>query len=522
MGTEVSIASNHHCRRGDVCLRTGSGNLAAVLPAPRVAVPGSTLTRRRRSIGRTSVVLIALAALLLTTIPASAAGVAVRPFEEEIWDEDPSKVEEVAEELGLVDLRTHDLSRTRLTDSGYAGKGLTVTIPKGGYRGFGPFDRLDPAPQEAWFRYHIKLDNWNAASTGKLPGLAGLYGSSGRGCIRPTETNRGWSARGMFGAPGTHGAPEGKVPIGTYLYHANQAGDCGDGLWWGSLEQGRWYCVEGQVRMNTPGKNNGLLRTWLNGKQRLSRSDIQYRRAGETNIGVRHMWHNVYFGGQWSTPNPLTLQYDQVVVSDSGRVGCMRPFTDIGNTMHAGSIRELHALGYLYGCDYRQACPSRLLTRGEGAAFISRILSLPVANKDYFSDDTGTYQGVINRLAAAGITRGCAPGRFCPDRTMTRAEFATMLGRALGLSGSASDAFKDDGGHTLESDINRFAAAGLTTGCGSGRFCPDRSLPRDEAASFFNRSLDLLVKPLSLASVEPPPDWPPEGDPPPIPPEEQD
>ena len=473
-------------------------------------------------ISRTTTIVLVGATLFLTTIPAMAEDVAVRPFEEETWDEDPAKVEEVAEELGLVDLRSADLSRTQRSN-GYAGEGLDIRIPANAYRGFGPFDRLEPVPQEAWFRYHIRLSKWNAASTGKLPGFAGIYSSSGRGCIRPTETSPGWSARTMFGAPGTQGAPDGKVPVGTYLYHANQAGDCGDGLWWGSLEQGRWYCIEGYVKMNTPGQNDGVLRAWLNGNRRLNMTSVQYRRAGETNIGVRHMWHNVYFGGSWPTPNPLTLQYDEVVVSDSGRVGCMRPFTDIGNTMHARSIRELHALGYLYGCDYRKACPHEVLSRGEAAAFLSRTLGLPVADRDYFKDDNGsTFEGVINRLAAAGITRGCAPGRYCPTRTMTRAEFASMMVRALGIRGPASDAFRDDGGHTAEGDINRFAAAGLTSGCGSGRFCPDNPLPRDETASFFYRSLSLL-QPLSQASASSaPPDWPPEGDPPPIPPEEQD
>ena len=473
-------------------------------------------------IGRTTLTSLAITALFLTMVPASAQNVAVRPFEEEAWDEDPAKVEEVEEELGLVDLRALDLSRTHRSN-GYAGQGLNVRIPEGGFRGFGPFDRLEPAPMEAWFRYHIRLSNWNAASTGKLPGFAGIYSSSARGCIRPTETAKGWSARTMFGAPGTQGAPEGKVPVGTYLYHANQAGDCGDGLWWGNLEQGRWYCVEGYVRMNTPGKNNGVLRAWLNGNRKLNMTNVQYRRAGETNIGVRHMWHNVYFGGTWPTPNPLSLQYDEVVVSDSGRVGCLPAFTDIGTTMHAKSIRELHALGYLYGCDYRKACPHDVLSRGEAAAFLARTLQLPVANKDYFNDDNGsTFEGVINRLAAAGITRGCAPGKYCPDRVMTRAEFASMMVRALRIGGPASDAFSDDQGHSAEGDINAFAAAGLTKGCGSDRFCPDSPLPRDESASFFYRSLGLL-QPLSQASVSSaPPDWPPEGDPPPMPAEEQD
>lgn len=456
-----------------------------------------------------------------------------RPFEDDVWDSDPSQTEEVEETLGLVDLRSLDLSRTRLVGAGFAGRGLRVDIPEGGFRGLGPFDRLGvfddatTAPDEVWFRYHIRLLDWDAASTGKLPGLAGIYGSSARGCIPSTETNPGWSARGMFGAPGTHGAPAGRVPIGTYLYHVDQPGDCGDGFWWdgAGLEQGRWHCVEGHVRMNTPGANDGVVRGWLDGDLQLRRVDVQYRRSGETGIGVRHMWHNVYFGGSWPTPNPLSLQYDEVVASTSGRVGCLSPFTDIGETIHRRSIVGLHAYGHLFGCAYRKACPARLLSRGEAAALISRILDLPSTTTDYFTDDQGsTFEGVINAVAAADIANGCNPPSntmYCPDRTMTRAEFATMLTRALGLRGSAPDAFSDDDGHWAETLINRFAAAGLTSGCGADRFCPERSLPRDEAAAFFYRSLDLLDS-FAQASTQTKPDWPPEGEPPPIPPEERD
>lgn len=478
-------------------------------------------------------VTVALAGLLTLIVPAPAVAQDInRGFEEAAWDRPPSETEAVAEELVLVDLRTLDLSRTDRAGHGFAGKGLNVRIPAQGFRGFGPLDRLGPfddatqAPDEVWYRYHINLTNWSVASSGKLPGLAGLYSSSGRGCIPPSESARGWSARGMFDAPGTHGAPSNEIPIGTYLYHADQEGDCGDGLWWGaSLEPGRWHCVEGHVRMNDPGQNNGIFQGWLDGKEHFRKTDIQYRRAGDSDIGVRHMWHNVYFGGSWPTPNPLSLKYDEVAVSTWGKIGCMSPFTDIGQTMHSASIRELHALGYMHGCGYREACPTRMLSRGEAAALISRILNLPGASKDYFEDDeNSTYEGVINRLAQARIATGCNPpanNRYCPDRTMTRAEFASVLTRGLGLQGPAPDVFSDDDGHWGEQVINQFAQAGITKGCGSDRFCPDRTIPRAEAAAFFHRSLGLL-QPLPQASSEPPADWPPEGDPPPIPPQERD
>jgi hypothetical protein len=239
------------------------------------------------------------------------------------------------------------------------------------------------------------------------------------------------------------------------------------------------------------------------------------------------MWLNIYFGGSYPTPNDLSLMIDQVEVSTEGRVGCLDPFTDDKANIHVGSLTELHALGFLYGCGYREVCPDRKLSRGEIAAFFARILALPAATQDHFTDDTGsTFEDVINRLAEAGIAKGCDPPlnqMYCPDQGVSRAEFAAMTVRALGLPRTGSDAFGDDDGHWAENDINAFAAAGITKGCGPDRFCPDDIVTRAEAATFFVRMIrQYRSQALGLASVEQPPDWPPASDPQPIPPEERD
>ncbi|MFZ0014174.1 MAG: hypothetical protein WAL25_08680, partial [Acidimicrobiia bacterium] len=129
-------------------------------------------TERRPGLTTRPATLVALLclALFVPATGAAAEDVVDRTFEDETWTE------------GLVDLRSLDLARTALTSHGFAGGGLDVRIPAGGFRGLGPLDRLEPAAEEVWFRYHIRLLNWDAASTGKLPGLAGLYSSSARGC----------------------------------------------------------------------------------------------------------------------------------------------------------------------------------------------------------------------------------------------------------------------------------------------------------------------------------------------------
>jgi hypothetical protein len=123
------------------------------------------------------------------------------------------------------------------------------------------------------------------------------------------------------------------------------------------------------------------------------------------------------------------------------------------------------------------------------ATFLSRALDLPETATDYFTDDEGnTHEGAINRVAEAGLTVGCAPGRFCPTRDVSRAQMATFLARALDLPASPTDHFTDDDGSTHEADINAIADAGITTGCSATTFCPTADTTRGEMAAFLHRA----------------------------------
>lgn len=174
-------------------------------------------------------------------------------------------------------------------------------------------------------------------------------------------------------------------------------------------------------------------------------------------------------------------------------------FDDDGN-VHVNGIEAMAAAGITKGCNppfNDRYCPDRTLTRGEAATLLARALALPESGVDHFTDDNGhVLEGGINRLAQAGITRGCNPpanDRFCPDRALTRAEFATFIARALGLPPGSRDYFSDDNGHVLEGAINSLAEAGITAGCNppsNSQFCPSRLNTRAEAATFLTRALN--------------------------------
>jgi hypothetical protein len=141
-------------------------------------------------------------------------------------------------------------------------------------------------------------------------------------------------------------------------------------------------------------------------------------------------------------------------------------------------------------------CPDEPVSRGQMAAFLIRILGEPdgMPSGDVFSDDNGSvFESDIEALAAWGVTRGCdspANTRFCPEGQVSRGQMAAFLARALDLPATDDDFFSDDEGSVFEADINRVAAAGVARGCNppaNDRFCPDQLVTRGQMAAFLVR-----------------------------------
>ena len=129
-------------------------------------------------------------------------------------------------------------------------------------------------------------------------------------------------------------------------------------------------------------------------------------------------------------------------------------------------------------------------------AILARALDLPAGDGVDFADDDGSvFEADIEKLAAAGITRGCNPpvnDRFCPEQAVTRGQMAAFLARALDLPVGGSVDFVDDDGSIFEEDIERLAAAGITRGCNppiNDRFCPNDPVTRAQMAAFLHRAL---------------------------------
>jgi hypothetical protein len=209
-----------------------------------------------------------------------------------------------------------------------SGKALQIKVEKDGHYGLSmtyDFQKKTGAePEEIYMRYYLRLaSDWAPLIGGKLPGISGTYGVAGWGG-RPVDGTNGWSARGLFTATSPAQNPLAlHTPVGSYVYHADMKGQYGDNWHWnqswgkegygGVLAPGRWYCLEQQVKMNTLGKSDGVLRAWVDGRLAFEKTDVHYRDVAK--LKIERVWMNVYYGGKDPSPADMHLFIDNVVIA---------------------------------------------------------------------------------------------------------------------------------------------------------------------------------------------------------------
>lgn len=173
---------------------------------------------------------------------------------------------------------------------------------------------------------------------------------------------------------------------------------------------------------------------------------------------------------------------------------CTAMYDDICSSPYRADIEWLGANGLASGCDADSFCPDRVVSRGELIAMIALGLRLDTGAPDAFVDDDGSpFEWAINAAKKKGFVSGCAssPPRFCPSAQVNRETLAQFLFASLALP-AGPDAFNDDEASPFEPAINALANAGISSGCAAGKFCPTRAVTRGEAAYFLRRAFELF------------------------------
>lgn len=119
------------------------------------------------------------------------------------------------------------------------------------------------------------------------------------------------------------------------------------------------------------------------------------------------------------------------------------------------------------------------------------LVAAPVETyaKSKFSDTAGHWaEKYINTAVDQKIITGYTDGTFLPDKAISRAEFATMINKALGNTSSENLTFTDvPNGEWYYSDISKSVAAAYTAGYDDNTFRPNSPITRQEAAVMISR-----------------------------------
>ncbi len=171
-------------------------------------------------------------------------------------------------------------------------------------------------------------------------------------------------------------------------------------------------------------------------------------------------------------------------------------FADIGGHWAEANILEAEKKGMITGYPDGSFRPDRTVTRAEFAVMLAKALKLQneeavLSFKD--ADRIGQWaRTAVARAVSLGLIQGDKNSNFRPDAPMTRSEMAVMLARALNLAPEARSAgFADD------RDIPVWAAGaaaemkklGIMQGKGNNSFFPKNAATRAETVTVLLRML---------------------------------
>ena len=135
------------------------------------------------------------------------------------------------------------------------------------------------------------------------------------------------------------------------------------------------------------------------------------------------------------------------------------------------------------------------MTDAKAVEYVEETKETTVETKEInFSDTIGhKNEDAIKSLVQKGVINGKSETVFDPENTMTRAEFATIIVKALGIETKNTNAFTD----VKENDwfygyVGAAFESGIINGVGEGLFNPHGTITRQEASVMLSRAAALL------------------------------
>lgn len=164
--------------------------------------------------------------------------------------------------------------------------------------------------------------------------------------------------------------------------------------------------------------------------------------------------------------------------------------------------KEIH-FNYVIGYTDGTIRPNNDISRAEVATIFFRLLT-DEARTQYdkttssFSDikDGAWCCRAVSTLTNMGIIKGYTDGSFQPNKSITRAELATIIARFAKLDVNTKT-FSDINGHWAQKNIELAAGNGWINGYEDGTFRPNNNITRAETFAMINRVLDRQTESVS-------------------------
>lgn len=164
--------------------------------------------------------------------------------------------------------------------------------------------------------------------------------------------------------------------------------------------------------------------------------------------------------------------------------------------------KEIH-FNYVIGYTDGTIRPNNDISRAEVATIFFRLLT-DEARTQYdkttssFSDikDGAWCCRAVSTLTNMGIIKGYTDGTFQPNKSITRAELATIIARFAKLDVNTKT-FSDINGHWAQKNIELAAGNGWINGYEDGTFRPNNNITRAETFAMINRVLDRQTESVS-------------------------
>lgn len=171
-------------------------------------------------------------------------------------------------------------------------------------------------------------------------------------------------------------------------------------------------------------------------------------------------------------------------------------FSDSDGHWGESSIDRWSNSGVLNGID-NAFNPNASITRGEMATILAEMLGLEERASDTYPDlNGGWYTDAMLKCAAAGIMTGDDHGQMRPYDSVTGAEIAVILNKALDLSSSRANYPASRAGYVkpwAQSYVDAITSRGIAVGNDGGIFEPMQATSRAAFVSMLDRAVDTYI-----------------------------